>query len=195
MSAPTNVSYLTGFTGDSSVLIVGRERDLIISDGRFTTQLEQECPGLEASIRLPGQEMNPAIAQVLETMGLRRRGPRGDELDGRRLPGARAAAAGRVAWSGSTGRVEALRQIKDDGEIAAIREAVRCAERAFTMLRAGLRDRGNREGRRRRAGRLPAPLRRDRGELSADRGGGSPIGLAARPADGDDRGSARTISS
>jgi len=32
-----------------------------------------------------------------------------------------------------------LRQIKDDHEIAAIRESIRCAERAFTMLRAGLR--------------------------------------------------------
>ena len=74
VSAATNVSYLTGFSGDSSVLVVGRERDLIISDGRFTTQLEQECPGLEASIRLPGQEMNAAIAQVVGTMGWRRVG-------------------------------------------------------------------------------------------------------------------------
>ena len=67
VSSPTNVSYLTGFTGDSSVLLVGRDRDLIISDGRFTTQLEQECPGLEAHIRPPGQEMNPAIAQVVSS--------------------------------------------------------------------------------------------------------------------------------
>src|SRR4029077_13578894 len=45
-----------------------------------------------------------------------------------------------VEFLGVTGQVEALRQIKDEGEIAAIREAIRCAERAFTMLRAGLRD-------------------------------------------------------
>ena len=37
------------------------------------------------------------------------------------------------------GRVEALRMIKDQGEIAAIREAIDIAERAFAMLRAGLR--------------------------------------------------------
>src|SRR5262245_33455695 len=72
--APTNVSYLTGFTGDASVFVVGRERDLIISDGRFTTQLEHECPGLEASIRLPGQEMHGAIAQVVKSTGWRRLG-------------------------------------------------------------------------------------------------------------------------
>src|SRR5208282_3280649 len=72
VSSPTNVSYLTGFTGDSSVLIIGVDRELIVSDGRFTTQLEQECPELEASIRMPGQEMNPAIAHVIETLGIKR---------------------------------------------------------------------------------------------------------------------------
>ena len=58
---PTNVSYLTGFSGDSSVLVLGRQRDLIVSDGRFTTQLAQECPDLEAHIREPGQERNAAL--------------------------------------------------------------------------------------------------------------------------------------
>jgi Xaa-Pro aminopeptidase len=44
-----------------------------------------------------------------------------------------------VALLGVAGWVESLRQIKDDQEIEAIRAAVRCAERAFAMLRAGLR--------------------------------------------------------
>ena len=41
--------------------------------------------------------------------------------------------------AGVQGRVEALRMIKDPAEVAAIREAVDFAERAFAMLRAGLR--------------------------------------------------------
>ena len=45
VASPTNVRYLTGFTGDSSVLLFGRDREIIVSDGRFTTQLDQECPG------------------------------------------------------------------------------------------------------------------------------------------------------
>jgi len=139
VSSPTNVSYLTGFSGDSSVLIVGVDRELIVSDGRFTTQLEQECPDLEASIRLPGQEMNPAIAHVIETLGIKRLAFEAGVLTvadhlalDNALPG--------VSMVGVNGWVEALRQIKDDGEIAAIREAIGYAERAFTMLRAGLRD-------------------------------------------------------
>jgi Xaa-Pro aminopeptidase len=139
VSAPSNVSYLSGFSGDSSVLLVGRDRDLIVSDGRFTTQLEQECPGLEARIRLPGQDMNPAVADVLKLMGLTRVGFEATHLtvaDHEAL----ALAAPCVALTAMTGQVEALRQIKDEGEIAAIREAIGFAERAFQMLRAGLRE-------------------------------------------------------
>src|SRR5439155_15084521 len=44
-----------------------------------------------------------------------------------------------VSLVGVRGWVEALRRIKDEDEIAAVREAVRCAERAFAMVRAGLR--------------------------------------------------------
>ncbi len=139
VSAPTNVRYLTGFSGDSSVLIVGRDRDLIISDGRFTTQLEQECPGLEASIRLPGQEMNSAILQVVSSMGWRRVGLESMSWTLADYKAIQSAATD-VELVGILGRVETLRQIKDEDEIAAIREAVRCAERAFTMLRAGLRE-------------------------------------------------------
>jgi Xaa-Pro aminopeptidase len=139
VSAPSNVSYLTGFSGDSSVLIVGRERDLIISDGRFTTQLEQECPGLEAVIRPPGQEMSAAISQVVTTMGWQRLGLEATSWTLAEYKALQAAVSG-VELAGVEGRVETLRQIKDEGEIAAIREAVWCAERAFTMMRAGLRD-------------------------------------------------------
>ena len=37
-------------------------------------------------------------------------------------------------------RSRPLRQIKDDGEIAAIREAIEFAERAFQMLHAAMRE-------------------------------------------------------
>jgi Xaa-Pro aminopeptidase len=45
-----------------------------------------------------------------------------------------------VALAGLAGQVEALRQIKDDQEVAAIREAIGFAERAFALLRGGLRE-------------------------------------------------------
>jgi Xaa-Pro aminopeptidase len=138
VTAPTNVSYLTGFSGDSSVLFLGRERELIISDGRFTTQLAQECRGLEAHIRLPGEEMIAVLARILETIGPRRVGLEATSWTIAEYESI-CEAAPTVSFLGVKGRVEASRQIKDEDEIAAIRESVRFAERAFTMLRAGLR--------------------------------------------------------
>jgi Xaa-Pro aminopeptidase len=178
VTAPTNVSYLTGFSGDSSVLILGRTRDLIVSDGRFTTQLAQECPDQEAQIRRPGQEMNAALAEILEAMGPRQVALEATSWTIADFESLRAAAP-TVAFLGVKGRVEALRQIKDEDEIAAIRESVRHAERAFAMLRAGLR--------RRHPRRLSAPVRRNRSEFSSHRRRGHSIGLAARAAYIDDQ--------
>jgi Xaa-Pro aminopeptidase len=138
VSSSTNVTYLTGFTGESSVLVVGRASDHIISDGRFTTQLNEECSDIESHIRAPGQEMIPAIAGVVASLGIRRLAFESGVLtvaEHLRLQGA-VSGAGLL---GVEGRVEALRQIKDEVEIGAICDSIRCAERAFAMLRAGLR--------------------------------------------------------
>ncbi len=166
--------------------MLGSDRDLIVSDGRFTTQLAQECPELEAHIRRPGQEMNAALAQILEDLGQRRVAPRGHELDDRRLRVIRAAAP-TVAFLGVKGRVEALRQIKDEDEIAAIREAVRYAERAFAMLRAGLRTGESEKDVADPLESYLAALRRNRSEFSADRRGGPQVGLAPCTANIDDQ--------
>ena len=138
VSAPTNVSYLTGFSGDSSVLILGRTRDVIVSDGRFTTQIAQECPGQEARIRFPGQPMNLAIAEVMQAQGLKRMALEASSWTIADYEAMRAAAP-TASFVGVNGWAEALRQTKDDDEIAAIRQSIRYAERAFTMLQAGLR--------------------------------------------------------
>ena len=138
VAAPTNVSYLSGFRGESSVLILGRERDLIVSDGRFTTQLAEECPSLDAHIRPPAQEMNAAIAHLFGTLGVRNVGLEATTWTIADYE-AICALAKTVSFVGVKGWVEALRQIKDDDEIASIRQAIRYAERAFMMLRAGLR--------------------------------------------------------
>jgi Xaa-Pro aminopeptidase len=139
VGSPTNVRYLTGFTGDSSVLLVGRDREIIVSDGRYSTKLEQECPGLEAQIRPSGTELTRAIGRVVEGLGWRKLA---FEASSYTVAEAQAISAALPALelAGVGGWVESLRRVKDDQEIAAIREMVRCAERTFAMVRAGLRD-------------------------------------------------------
>lgn len=134
---PSNVAYLTGFTGDSSYLLVGRDRALILSDGRFTTQIEQECPGLEAHIRPTAGTMNQAVVAVVEKLGLRKLG-----FEASRLSVADWDVLKRELTLcdliPADGRVEALRCVKDAAEIAVIREAVDQAQRAFLKLRGEL---------------------------------------------------------
>ncbi|ODT96573.1 MAG: aminopeptidase [Planctomycetes bacterium SCN 63-9] len=138
VSSPTNVSYLTDFRGDASFLIVGKERDLLISDGRFTSQIEQECPGLEAHIRPVAQSMIEAVADVVAKSGMKSLTFETGSMLVSDFDELREATAG-VDWVGRADRVEELRQIKDELEIEELREAIRIAERAFAMVRAGLR--------------------------------------------------------
>ncbi len=137
-SAPANVTYLTGFSGDSSSLLVTNERAIVISDGRFTTQLAQECPDLEADIRRPGEESTQALARVIDAIGVRRVG---FEALSRTVADHEAIqeAARTTDWAPTHGWVESLREIKDDLEIAAIRQAVQYAEDAFAGLLTTLR--------------------------------------------------------
>ena len=191
VSSATNVAYLTGFTGDSSVLLVGRQRDLILSDGRFTTQIDQECPGLEAYIRPSTQTMNQAVAHQTESLGVRRLGFESAVLTVADFEKIREALP-TVTLVATEEQVETLRQIKDQEEIAAVREAIEYAEKAYLAVRRELRG-CHGEGGCRPAGGEHAAVRRDRFEFSTDRGRGTPLGLAARAADGE-RGSATTIS-
>src|SRR3954464_8885770 len=62
----TNVTYLTGFTGDDSYLLVTLDGETLVTDPRYTTQLEEECPGLTLEIRAPGVKMLSAVTKVVE---------------------------------------------------------------------------------------------------------------------------------
>lgn len=135
----TNVTYLTGFTGDDSYLLVTLDSETLISDSRFTTQLEEECPGLPVVIRGPGERMLPTTADVVADAKLERLAFEADALTvgaynelGELVEG--------VELLPASGLVEELRAIKDKDEIAATRVACDQARRAFEVVRAGLTD-------------------------------------------------------
>lgn len=138
ISSPVNVTYLTGFTGDSSVLLLGRERAVLVSDRRFTEQITEECPGLETYIRPPSQKLPEAVAEVLTKLGFRSVGFETGALSVAEFEALKAAALV-VNWKGAAERVEQLRAVKDESEVAHLREAIRIAEQAFCAFRALLR--------------------------------------------------------
>lgn len=133
-----NVSYLTGFTGDSSFCLITPTRGILISDDRYRAQIGQECPGLETHIRGHDKNTYQAVGDVVSKLGLRNVGVEAagvtlEEFE--RLKGLCPTAN----LVGTSGLVEKLRAIKDETEVAAIRRAIRIAEQAFTALRATMR--------------------------------------------------------
>lgn len=130
-----NVTYLTGFTGDDSFLWLSPKGDLLLTDPRYTTQLEEECPELELAVRAPGVKMPDFTAKTLDKAKATRIGFEGDSL----VVTARdklAAALPKAELLPTSGWVEALRMIKDRGEIDRTRRACLQARRCFEVVRA-----------------------------------------------------------
>jgi len=132
-----NVTYLTGFSGDDSYLLIGRGITVLVSDSRYETQISEECPGLDVHIRKTDERMDAAVAKVvgrakLKKLGFESTSTTYDQWE--RLT----EAVKPLQLTALAGAVEKLRIIKDSGELDAIRSAIRQAERGFEVLRASL---------------------------------------------------------
>ncbi len=133
-----NVTYLTGFTGDDSYLLVGRNGDVLVTDSRYTIQLQDECPNLDISIRKRTVKMITAVGRLIRSAKIARLGVEGDSMVVS-LRDRLKAELPKVELVATSGLVEQFRQIKDKYEIAEIRNAVRIAEKAFGVVRASLK--------------------------------------------------------
>ncbi len=132
-----NVTYLTGFTGDDSYLMLRRDGETLLSDGRYTTQLSEECPALDVEIRGPSVKILDATGRLVRrgrvgklaieadsmTVGFR------DQL-ATKLP--------KAQLLNTTGLVAQLRLRKDRDEVRRIRGAIQRAETAFALVCAAL---------------------------------------------------------
>jgi Xaa-Pro aminopeptidase len=135
-----NVRYLTGFTGSAGNVLVTPDRMLLLTDGRYRTQSAEqiEAAGARADVFIGA------------TQAEQRR-----ELQGAAAPWARLGLeASAVSWAterqlaealpnelvATDGMVEALRRIKEPGEVARIRAACAIADDALGSLLGMLAD-------------------------------------------------------
>lgn len=131
-----DVSYLTGFRGDDSVLLLGPGFACLVTDGRYDEQAKAECPDIDIHVRQVGMVkalvdvykkagLSGKLAVQSEHMTVRFREVLEEQLKPRKvLP--------------LTEVVTKLRQVKDASEVAAIRRAVKVAQDAFlSMFRQG----------------------------------------------------------
>ena len=134
----TNVGYLSGFSGDSSYLLIEPSRATILTDGRYQTQISEECPNLRHAVRPPGQAMIDLVEEIVAGTDLRRIGFEAAHVSVASFAQLREKIPG-PTWVETTGVVESQRMIKDSEEIEITRHAVRIAERSFRSVVAKLR--------------------------------------------------------
>ncbi len=137
VTSETNVTYLTGFYGDSSYLLIGKDQTILISDTRYTIQIEEQCPGLDVYIRKSTQSMTAALEQVLKKSRLATVGFESHVVTCAQLESFNGLTPA-VQWKPVSSLVEELRLVKDAFEIEETRQAVQQAQRGFGILRAML---------------------------------------------------------
>jgi len=128
-----NVRYLTGFTGSAGVLVVTPDGALLTTDGRYRTQSAEQ---------LAGAGLEGVVGVAIGAVAAQR-----DALKEQAVGAARIGLeAENVTWEASrrwgelfdpaemvptTGIVEALREVKDEGEVARMARAAAIADAAL----------------------------------------------------------------
>ena len=129
-----DVRYLCGFTGEDAWLVIGPDWARLITDGRFAEQAAAECGDIEVVIRK--STAIDELVQCTRTHRVRRLAFQGVHLTVH-VRDTLAGAMPRVKLISVLHVVRALRAVKIDQELRAIRKAIRVAERAFKELLAG----------------------------------------------------------
>lgn len=137
---PVNVRYLTGFTGSAGLLAVVPDGLLLVTDGRYRDQADLEATraGVDLTVAVQGSAGGQREVLTTAFVGL-------DRL---------ALEAGSITWAAqrryehdwfpdhelvpTEGMVEALRVVKDDGEIARIAAAAAIADEALETVKPSI---------------------------------------------------------
>lgn len=126
----THVRFLSNFSGSNGALLVGKDSSArICTDGRYTTQIAQEVPELEALI-----ERNSAAALLGEVTGPRRIGFEADYVSVTQLERFKEVAGDDVDLIPVSGVIEEIRLRKDPVSLARLREVAALATGCLEKL-------------------------------------------------------------
>ena len=125
-----NIRYLTGFTGSEGLLLVGEEKAILLVDGRYTTQARSEVH--HTDIFQYSDKMKD-IEQTIQSLGLKKIGFESAfmSVDMHQNLSAR---LDNVYLVPMNTELRTLRAIKDEGEIAAMKQAADIASDAISAL-------------------------------------------------------------
>jgi Xaa-Pro aminopeptidase len=131
----TNVRYLTGFTGSAGRLLVTGDRMLLVTDGRYASQAPDQVAraGAAAEVEVAGTlaDQDAVLTGALPT-GTRL------GLEAASVTWAAQQRCSRPPWTvplvATEDLVEAVRQRKDEGEVARLTQAATIADAALSTV-------------------------------------------------------------
>jgi Xaa-Pro aminopeptidase len=146
---PPNVTYLSGFRGSNGQVLVAVDgRDLLVTDARYDERAAAEAPGLSRALsRDPvGVALDHLPTVEVDDGDGPRLGVEETHLSWAAARDLQQRAGGRVEVAPTAGLVESLREIKDEAELALLRDACHLTVEALTWLadevvRVGVRER------------------------------------------------------
>jgi Xaa-Pro aminopeptidase len=131
-----NVRYLSGFTGSAGILFVGPEDALLVTDGRYQTQAAEQlaAAGVGVDVEIGNQKAQSlALARAGRAFG--RVGLEADDVSWAQQRDFASEVFPKAELVPTTGLVEALRRVKDEGELARMRAAAAVADAALAEIR------------------------------------------------------------
>jgi len=133
----TNVRYLTGFSGSSAVALVTARRCLLITDGRYKDQAAREMAASGVAGDLEVVSSTGRLKTIESaTRSLARLGLEAESVSW--ATQTELAATLKPELVATTGFVEAIRLVKDAGEIARIERSCDIADIAFAQIKQHL---------------------------------------------------------
>ncbi|MBN2453399.1 MAG: aminopeptidase P family protein, partial [Candidatus Omnitrophica bacterium] len=132
----SNVSYLSGFTGHDSMLLITRRENHFITDSRYIEEAKNTVADFD--IGLMKRSAYEAISGIAKKSRLKRIGFEAMDLS-YGVAAKLTRLAGAAKFVPCIDMVEALRSIKDPDEIAMIKESVRLNRKIFGLIAGKVR--------------------------------------------------------
>lgn len=127
-----NITCLTGFKGDSSRLLISRNRAILITDGRYTEQAKNECSGdIEVFKWIDNKRYaSETYSHLLKELQIKTLGIEGNALTVAEFETLQKSAQN-IVITNKQGLTEKLRAVKNTEEVEYLRKACRISDIAL----------------------------------------------------------------
>lgn len=131
----SNVTYMSGFTGEAAWLLLSKDCRLLMTDGRYDEQASQECPDFEVIKWLDNKRYSPnTLASYLKKHQIKTLVFNGNDLSYQVYEAFQKYFKDHalvIEMESETGVIEQLRAVKDEEEISKIKKACQIADQAL----------------------------------------------------------------